>query len=135
MQVGKGAIVNISSIVSSMATPSGLAYGASKAGVEQLSRSLAIIGAADGARVRCNSVHPGVIRSRMTDSIIASFAAAQSIDEAQAEVAVCAAVPFGVRGVPEDVAGLITYLASDAAAYVTGSAFRVDGGWSVTSAG
>lgn len=135
IEAGSGAIVNISSIVSFMGTPSGLAYGASKAAVEQLTRSLAIIGAADGKRVRCNSVHPGVIRTRMTDSIIATFAGMQGVDEAAAEAIVCSAVPFGVRGEPCDVASLIGFLASDAASYVTGAAFRVDGGWSVTSAG
>lgn len=135
LEAGEGAIVNISSIVSFMGTPSGLAYGASKAAVEQLTRSMAIIGSRDGKRVRCNSVHPGVIRSRMTDSIITSFAAAQGIEEQAAEAAVCAAIPFGERGEPQDVASLIGYLTSDAAAYVTGAAFRVDGGWSVTSAG
>ena len=129
MEAKKGAIVNISSIVSCMATPSALAYGASKAGVEQLSRSLAIIGARDGARVRCNSVHPGVIRTRMTDDIIAAFADAQGIKAAEAEAAVCAAVPFGERGVPEDVARLIGYLASDEAPMspARGSAWTGDG--------
>ena len=132
---GAGAIVNIASIVSFMATPSALSYGVSKAGVEQLTRSLAIIGAADGGRVRCNSVHPGVIRTRMTDSIIRSYAAGAGISEVEAEAGINSAVPFGVRGTPEDVAGMIAYLASDDAAYVTGASFRVDGGWSVTSAG
>ena len=132
---GTGAIVNIASIVSFMATPSALSYGVSKAGVEQLTRSLAIIGAADGGRVRCNSVHPGVIRTRMTDSIIQSYAAGAGISEAEAEAGINSAVPFGMRGAPEDVAGMVAYLAGDDAAYVTGASFRVDGGWSVTSAG
>jgi len=132
---GVGAIVNIASIVSFMATPSALAYGVSKAGVEQLTRSLAIIGAADGGRVRCNSVHPGVIRTRMTDSIIQSYAANTGISEAEAEAGINAAIPFGVRGTPDDVAAMIAYLVGDDAAYVTGASFRVDGGWSVISAG
>jgi NAD(P)-dependent dehydrogenase (short-subunit alcohol dehydrogenase family) len=53
----------------------------------------------------------------------------------EAEEAVVSAVPFGERGAPEDVAALNFYLLSDAARYVTGSAFKVDGGWSVISAG
>lgn len=135
MAAGKGAIVNISSAVSFIASPSGLAYGISKAGVEQLSRTLAIIGARDGKRVRCNSVHPGVIRTRMTDSIVESYAAMTGASAAEAEAAVCANIPMGVRGVPEDIAALIAYLASDEAGYVTGGQFTADGGWTVLSAG
>ncbi|HEX7710730.1 MAG TPA: SDR family oxidoreductase [Sphingomonadaceae bacterium] len=135
MEAGAGAIVNISSIVSFMATPSALPYGVSKAGVEQLTRSLAIIGAEDGKRVRANSVHPGVIRTRMTDAIIDTYAATAGLSPAEAEAGVNSAVPFGERGEPEDVASMITYLASDEAGYITGASFRVDGGWSVISAG
>jgi NAD(P)-dependent dehydrogenase (short-subunit alcohol dehydrogenase family) len=134
-EAGSGAIVNISSIVSFMATPSAIPYGVSKAGVEQLTRSLAIIGAEDGKRVRANSVHPGVIRTRMTDDIIATFAANAGIGEADAEAAVNSAVPFKERGEPEDIASMIAFLASDEAGYITGASFRVDGGWSVISAG
>ena len=132
---GTGAIVNLSSIVSVMGTPSGLAYGASKAGVEQLTRSLALIGAAGGKRVRANSIHPGVIRTRMTDDIIATFARAQNISDEEAEAAINAGVPFGERGVPNDIAACALYLASDDGAYVTGAMFKVDGGWSVVGAG
>lgn len=135
MAAGRGAIINISSIVSFMGTPSALAYGVSKAGVEQLTRSLALVGAEDGKRVRVNSVHPGVIRTRMTDQIIDTFATGAGISFAEAEATVNSAVAFGERGEPDDIANMIAFLASDEAGYVTGSAFRVDGGWSVTSAG
>lgn len=135
VEAGHGSIINFSSIVSFMGTPSALAYGASKAGVEQLSRSLALIGAENGKRVRVNSIHPGVIATRMTDAIIDTFAASAGIPFAQAEAAINSAVPMRARGEPEDVAAMVAFLASDEAAYVTGSAFRVDGGWSVTSAG
>ncbi|MFM7028990.1 MAG: SDR family NAD(P)-dependent oxidoreductase [Chakrabartia sp.] len=130
-----GSIINLSSIVAFMGTPTALAYGASKAGVEQLSRSFALLGAADGAKVRCNSVHPGVIKTRMTDAIFAEFAANTGSSADEVETTLCASIPFGARGVPQNVADLILYLAGDGAAYVTGSAFKVDGGWSVTSAG
>jgi NAD(P)-dependent dehydrogenase (short-subunit alcohol dehydrogenase family) len=132
---GAGSIINISSIVSFMGTPSALAYGASKAGVAQLSRSLALTGAQDGAKVRCNSIHPGIIKTRMTDNIFEEFAKSSGTTPEEIEQAVCAAVPFGGRGIPEDVAAMVLYLASDDSKYVTGSEFKVDGGWSVVSAG
>lgn len=132
---GSGAIVNISSIVSFMGTPSALGYGVSKAGVEQLTKSLALIGAEDGRRVRVNSVHPGVITTRMTDEIISVFSRGANVSFEEAEAVVNSAVAFKERGKPEDVAALIAFLASDEAAYITGSAHKVDGGWSVTSAG
>lgn len=135
LEQGRGSIVNISSIVSGMGTPTAMAYGASKAAVEQMTRSLALIGAAGGRRVRCNSVHPGIIRTRMTDSIFAEFGNNTGKTDAEVEAMLCAAVPFGQRGVPEDVASLIVYLACDDSRYVTGSAFKVDGGWSVVNAG
>ncbi|NBC36157.1 SDR family oxidoreductase [Novosphingobium sp. FSY-8] len=135
LEKGKGAIVNIASIITCMGTPSGLAYGASKSGVEQLSRSLALIGARDGKRVRVNSVHPGTIRSRMLMAIIDSFSQAANVSQEEAEAVVASAVPMREIGEPEDIAGMIGYLVSDTAKYVTGAAMRVDGGWSVTSAG
>jgi NAD(P)-dependent dehydrogenase (short-subunit alcohol dehydrogenase family) len=135
LAAGKGAIVNFSSIVAFMGTPTALAYGASKAGVEQLSRSLALMGAQDGKKVRCNAIHPGVIRTRMTDNIFASFAAAQGITAAEAEAGLCASIPLGARGEPQDVAHTVAFLVSDEARYITGASIRVDGGWSVTSAG
>lgn len=132
---GEGSVINISSIVAGMGTPTLIAYGASKAGVEQMTRSLAIIGAANGKRVRCNSVHPGIIKTRMTDAIFAGFAKNTGKSDPEIEAMLCEDVLFGKRGVPQDVADLILFLASDESRYVTGSAFKVDGGWSVIDAG
>lgn len=130
-----GSIVNIASIVSYFATPTALAYGASKAAVQQLTRSIAWIGGSNGKRVRCNSVHPGIIRSRMTDNIINELGKLSGVSAEKAEAMLVGGVPFGVRGVPADVANLILYLASDESSYTTGSAFQVDGGWHIVNAG
>lgn len=135
LKQGSGSIMNLSSIVSFMGTPTALAYGASKAGVAQLSRSIALLGTQNGAKVRCNSIHPGVIKTRMTDAIFSEFAANTGSSADEVEATLCASIPFGARGQPMDVAGLALFLASDDAAYITGSEFKVDGGWSVTSAG
>ena len=94
-----------------------------------------IIGAEDGKRVRANSVHPGVIRTRMTAPIIETFAAGAGISVEQAEAGVNSAVRFRERGGPADIANTIAFVASDEVGYVSGAAFRVDGGWSVISAG
>lgn len=132
---GTGSIILLSSITSFMATSSATPYGVSKAGVHQLAKTVAIIGAKDGAKVRCNSVHPGVIKSRMTDNIIAELAHAQGITEEESEKALLANTPLGSRGQPEDVANMVLFLASDESAYVTGSDFKVDGGWLIVDAG
>ena len=126
---GEGSIVNISSIVSYMSTPSTLAYGASKAGVQQLTKSVAITGCREGMKIRCNSVHPGLINTRMVKSIRTQVAQKLNVPREQAENAAMSRVPFGHIGEPDDVAYLIVYLASDEARYITGSEFMVDGGW------
>lgn len=132
---GTGSIVNISSIVSYMSSSTGLAYGASKAAVQQLTRSIAWIGAQNGAKVRCNSIHPGVIKTRMTDDIITQFSQTAGISEQECETLICAAIPMGVRGMPADIAAMALFLASDDSPYVTGSDMKVDGGWLMTNAG
>lgn len=135
LEKGQGSIINLSSATSFMATPTGLAYGASKAAVEQLSRSMAIIGARGGNQVRCNSVHPGVIATRMSNSILSKLAEKQGVTAADVEKQRVASIPLGRRGDADDIAGMIAYLASDEARYVTGTAMRVDGGWTMTAAG
>ena len=130
----KGSIINISSIVSYMSTPSTVAYGASKAAVQQLTKSVAIHGCRDGMQIRCNSIHPGVMQTRMIDSIMMPVGQALNVTREQAEEGALSKVPFGYIGEPDDVAYLILYLASDDSRYVTGSEFMVDGGWHIGQA-
>ena len=131
----KGAIVNVSSVVSYFGCPSSAAYGASKAGVQQLSKSIALYGARDGMKIRCNSVHPGVIRTRMLDAIYETLASVANISKDEAEQLSLQHVPFREVGEPDDVAYQILYLASDEAKYITGSEFTVDAGWHLVEAG
>lgn len=129
LENGQGSIILLSSVVSYMATHTGMPYGASKAAVQHLAKSFAVLGAKDGKGVRVNSVHPGSIKTRMTDDIIADIARARSIPEAEAEAMIVGAIPFGRRGEPADIANIVLYLVSDDAGYVTGSEFKIDGGW------
>ena len=133
-RAGKGSIVNISSMASFLGTPAATSYGVSKAGVQQLTKTVAVFGSRDGLKIRCNSVHPGVIRTRMLEHIYEQIGQLANISKAQAEEASLKQVPFGHVDEPDDVAWQILYLASDEAKYVTGSEFMVDGGWHLVDA-
>jgi len=133
-RAGRGSIVNISSMASFLGTPAATAYGASKAGVQQLTKTVAVFGSREGLKIRANSVHPGVIRTRMLDHIYEQIGQLANISKAQAEEASLKQVPWGEVGEPDDVGYLILYLASDEAKYVTGSEFMVDGGWHLVDA-
>ncbi|HKJ73960.1 MAG TPA: SDR family oxidoreductase [Alphaproteobacteria bacterium] len=126
---GTGSIVNLSSMVAFFPTPGSAAYGSSKAGVMHLSRTVALYAARGGNKIRCNSVHPGLIRTRMIDTIFETFGRNQNTSAAEVEKARVKTVPLGEIGDPMDVAYIILYLASDESRYITGSQFQVDGGW------
>ena len=117
----RGAIVNIASMLTFFGGPRVPAYSASKGGIAQLTRSLAVAWAQDGIRV--NAVAPGWIRTPMTQGLLADTNRSASI---------LARTPMGRWGEPEDVAGPVIFLCSKAAAFVTGVVLPVDGGYSVS---
>lgn len=133
-QRGSGSVINISSIASFVATSGAAAYGASKAGVQHLTSSVAVAAAQDGRRVRVNSVHPGVIKTSMTDRIIETIAENMGFDLEAAEAQLMSGALFPKRGTPRDVANLVLFLASEESQYVTGSAFQIDGGLHIKNA-
>ena len=126
---GSGAIINIASVASSVkGVPNRCVYGASKAAVIGLTKSVA----ADfiGQGVRCNAICPGTTQSPSLDERIAANAgAAGGLDAARA--AFIARQPMGRLGTVEEMAALVVYLASDEAAFMTGQAIVIDGGYSL----
>jgi 2-keto-3-deoxy-L-fuconate dehydrogenase len=121
---GGGSIVNIASVVSSVkGAPNRFAYGASKAAVVGLTKSIAADFVKQG--VRCNAICPGTVLSPSLEQRIAAQGDAQ---RAMAEFV--ARQPLGRLGRPEEIAALAVYLASDDAAFTTGAIHVIDGGWS-----
>ena len=114
-----GSIINISSLTSFFASSGNPAYGASKAGIVQLTKSLAVAWAADGVRV--NAIAPGWIATSMTE-------VSQNREAINSEI--LRRTPVGRWGQPEDIAGVALFLASPLASYVTGETISVDGGFS-----
>jgi 2-deoxy-D-gluconate 3-dehydrogenase len=118
---GGGKIINIGSMLSIFGLPHTAAYGASKGGIVQLTRSLAVAWAKDNIQV--NAVLPGWIETALTRR------AREQIDGLYERV--LARTPAGRWGDPEDFAGTAVFLASSASDFVTGTALPVDGGFSV----
>ena len=110
-----GAIVNVSSIVGVHGNPGQTNYAASKAGIIGFTKSLARELGSRG--VRANVVAPGYVKTQLTDVL-----------PEEATTAMLGATPLGRLGEPEDIAGAVRYLCSDAAAFVTGAVLLVDGG-------
>ena len=114
----RGCIVNTASMLSFFGGAITPGYSASKGGVAQLTKSLAIAYAAEGTRV--NAVAPGWIATPLTQPLQDDVARAASI---------VARTPMGRWGTPEDIAGPVLFLASPAARFITGVILPVDGGY------
>ncbi|WP_109806187.1 SDR family NAD(P)-dependent oxidoreductase [Sphingosinithalassobacter portus] len=119
-----GRIVNVASVAGRVGSKMNSAYSASKAGVIALAQTWALDLGADG--VTANAVLPGLIHTSRTISGMSKKAGAP-IDPAKLSKTV-PGVPAGRAGTPEDVAGTVSFLASDSAAYVNGQSLIVDGG-------
>jgi 3-oxoacyl-[acyl-carrier protein] reductase len=110
-----GRIINITSVVGTMGNPGQANYCASKAGLQGMSKSIAMEVAARGITVNC--LAPGFIQTPMTDAL----------DEKQTD-RITSNIPAARFGQPADVAAGVAYLASDAASYMTGQTLHINGG-------
>jgi 3alpha(or 20beta)-hydroxysteroid dehydrogenase len=113
IEAGGGSVVNISSVEGMRGSPGLHGYTATKFAVRGLTKSTALELAQHGIRV--NSIHPGLIRTPMTEGIPADFLQ----------------IPLGRAADPSEVSALVTYLASDESSYSTGAEFIIDGGLTV----
>lgn len=122
----QGNIVNISSIHGLKAAPHAACYTAAKGGVTMLTKSVALHCAQQGYRVRCNSVHPGYIRTTQVEKWISEQPDPQAL-----EAQLISMHPIGDLGEPADIANAVVFVASDDAKFMTGSEVVVDGGFSL----
>ena len=120
---GGGSIINMASVAGSViAAPNRFVYGATKAGVIGLTKSIA----ADfiGKGIRANAICPGTVESPSLDQRLRDTG-----DYEAAKKAFIGRQPIGRIGKPDEIAALVTYLASDESSYTTGVAHVIDGGW------
>jgi NAD(P)-dependent dehydrogenase (short-subunit alcohol dehydrogenase family) len=113
-----GRIIMISSLTAEIGIPNIAAYAASRGGIKQLGKTMAVELAASGVTVNC--VGPGRFRTKMTEDIFS--------EELKREEFLNV-IPMKRAGVPDDLSGVLIFLASDASSYITGQSIYVDGGW------
>lgn len=118
---GSGSIVNISSVMGSLAAPRILAYVISKGGVTQLTRALGVEWATTGVRV--NAVGPGYCRTPLINQVM---------DDPDWLARVIQRTPMGRLAEPEEIVGPVLFLASGAASYVTATVLFADGGYTAS---
>jgi NAD(P)-dependent dehydrogenase (short-subunit alcohol dehydrogenase family) len=122
-----GAIVNLSSVSAKLpATPETAAYAASKAAIISITRSFAYALAA--RQIRVNAICPGIIETPMQDKVLDEVARLRGITRDALSAARTATVPLARGSSPEECAGLISFLLSDASSYMTGEAVNFSGG-------
>jgi NAD(P)-dependent dehydrogenase (short-subunit alcohol dehydrogenase family) len=123
---GGGSIVNVSSIAGLVPTPTIAAYGFSKAGVRHLTLSVAQAGAP--LQIRCNSVHPGMIRTALLLDLHQHHTQSMKGKEIVDVDPFLASIPMGAYQTEEDIANGVLFLSSDEARYITGIQLVIDGG-------
>jgi NAD(P)-dependent dehydrogenase (short-subunit alcohol dehydrogenase family) len=120
-RAGGGSIVNIASVLGIAAIRDRAAYCASKGGMVMLTKAMALDHAQDKIRVNC--VCPSIVESEMTQNLFAESEAGRKARESR-----LATIPLGRFGKPNDIAGIVVFLASDESSWMTGTVLPVDGG-------
>lgn len=118
VEQGHGKVINVSSIMGSVALPGQAAYASSKGGVEQLTKVLALEWALHGVQV--NALAPTYFETELTRSLF---------EDTERNSFITGRTPMGRWGQPHELAGAVIFLASRASDYVTGHTLVVDGGW------
>jgi 3(or 17)beta-hydroxysteroid dehydrogenase len=124
-----GSIIIISSILGLVGSYRAAGYSASKGAVRLFAKSVALECAAEGLRVRVNSVHPGYIDTPLVQAGLSRRAQRDGTEVASLRAELEAAHPLGRLGRPEDIAHGVLYLASDESSFVTGAELVIDGGY------
>ena len=119
-EAGDASVIHVGSVAGQTALPTGVAYGAAKAGLAQAARTLALEWARDGIRV--NTVAPWYTRTPLVEPVLA---------DAAKLAAILARTPLGRIAEPHEVATVIAFLAMPASSYVTGQCIAVDGGMTI----
>ncbi|WP_261844689.1 SDR family NAD(P)-dependent oxidoreductase [Aliamphritea ceti] len=115
---GWGKVINVASLQSRRAFANGIAYGASKGGVEQLTRAMAEAWSSRG--VACNAIAPGFFPTELTQAVFDNDSLAEQLAQQTA---------IGRNGELEDLSGVCIFLASHASDYITGQTIFIDGGF------
>jgi 2-deoxy-D-gluconate 3-dehydrogenase len=118
VEQGNGKIINVASLTSVIGLPNISIYGASKGGVAQLTKALAVEWAP--FHINVNAVLPGYYKTALTEDLFKNEERAKWI---------LGRIPLGRTGLPEDLKGTVVFLSSEASDYITGQIIPVDGGW------
>jgi len=118
-----GSIILNSSMNGILALGGNVGYSTTKGGLRLLAKSVAMHCANKGLRIRCNSIHPGVVETHMISQAIES-----APDPALARATLEGLAPMKRMATVDEIAGLVVYLGSDEAAFITGSEYVIDGG-------
>jgi NAD(P)-dependent dehydrogenase (short-subunit alcohol dehydrogenase family) len=118
LQRGSGKVINVSSIMGSVALAGQTAYASSKGGIEQMTKVMALEWATSGIQV--NSLAPTYFETELTKPLF---------DDPERNAFITGRTPMGRWGQPHELAGAVIFLASDASDFITGQTILVDGGW------